>query len=65
VVPSISHDLTLVLFLILLGEAQQPGGASSNCSAYAPLWFSGVTTPFVTLFMECPETSCLIQGERR
>src|SRR5215813_15116318 len=27
------------------GDAQQPGGASSNCRACAPLWFSGLTTP--------------------
>src|SRR5215813_6787912 len=27
------------------GDAQQPGGAGSNCGACAPLWFSGLTTP--------------------
>src|SRR5215467_3490885 len=58
------HGLILVLFLILPETLNSPAGEfelQRLCAAMV----QRANDAFVTLFTECAETSCLIQGERR
>src|SRR5215510_4032271 len=46
------------------GDAQQPGGRTRIAAPVRRCGSAGGNHAFVTLFMECAETSCLIEGER-